>query len=337
MAYQTAAPHVPPEILLHILHTSSKQTLLSASRVSRSWRGPAQELLESRLSLPTPKVARAWLACPGRKTRTRRLSLGAGLTRDECERVFETVEGLEELAVVGNPAQPKLKFDARALQSKQLAGLRQLYLIAPLTDSSPAEPLNVPFSLTHLTCKGLYRGFPPSTMTSLVLASQKTLTSLDLDAYGSNPSAAGFIRAFAPLANTVQSIEVHGSDRLTPALTEFLASCTSLASFTCWEAPLALLEALPASVKNLEIGKDYVFHSEAPYEELLVRSGLLRQIETVRFGGISVATLRAQAGGADLIQECKERGIEVDFGKEVSGRWGTLCYGWPFLGGKVAA
>ncbi|GAA5834035.1 hypothetical protein JCM11251_003598 [Rhodosporidiobolus azoricus] len=331
------APHVPPEVLLQILGGASKSTLLCASSVSRSWRGPAQEVLESRLSLPTPKVARSWLACPGRNTRTRRLSLGAGLTREECERVFQTVDGLEELAIVGNPAQPKLKFDARALQSKKLAGLRQLYLIAPLTDSSPSQPLQIPFSLAHLTCKGLYRAFPSSTMSALAHSSRTTLTSLDLDAYGSPTSAESFVRSFAPLASTVQHIEVHGSDRHTSALIEFLKSCIVLSTFTCWESPLSLLEALPASVKNLSIGKDYVFHSEAPYEELLVRSGLLRQLETIRFGGISIATLRAQAGGADLVKECEERGIEVDFGKEVSGRWGTLCYGWPFLGGKVAA
>ncbi|GAA6000359.1 hypothetical protein JCM10207_007978 [Rhodosporidiobolus poonsookiae] len=325
-------PRLPPELLLDILDTASTRTLHSASLVCHSWRAPAQHVLEGRLSLPTSKVARTWLSCPGRKTRTRRLSLGAGLSREESEEVFSTVDGLEELLLVGNDSNSRIKFDARALQHEQLAGLKQLYVRAPFHDTRSNEPsLRFPFALTSLACKGPYRAFPASFLSALIASSGKTLTTLDLDCYGSNPSASAFISSLSALTSTITHLELHGADRQTPALLDFLASCTALTTLTCWEATLPLLQALPPSLKNLDIRKDYTFHSESPYEELLTRSGLLRQLESVRFGGISSATLRAQVGGCELLDECKERGIDVAFGVEVSGRYGT--YGWPMLGG----
>ncbi|GAA6031791.1 hypothetical protein JCM8097_001992 [Rhodosporidiobolus ruineniae] len=330
------APRLPPELLLKILATSSRSTLLSASLVSRDWRGPAQDVLESRLSLPTPKVARAWLACPGRKTRSRRLSLGAGISRQEAEAVFDTVDGLEELAVLA-PPNAKAKFDVRALQSKQLSGLTHLHLLAPLTDTSPSEPLDLPFALSFLRCKGLYRAFPSAAVSALASASQSTLRGLDLDCYGSNAEA--FISALAPVAGSVTDLELHGSDRQTPALLSFLSSSSALTTLTCWEASVPLLQSLPPSLANLSILKNYVFHSEAPYEELLSRSGLLRRaaFRSLTFGGISIATLRAQIGGEELLEECQERGIEVEFGVEAAGRYGTLPFGWPSFGGMKVA
>ncbi|GAA5924205.1 hypothetical protein JCM10213_004521 [Rhodosporidiobolus nylandii] len=322
-------PVLPPELLLQILGTSSRATLLRASLVSRSWRGPARHLLESRLSLPTSKVARSWLSVPGRKTRTRRLSLGAGLGREECERVFETVEGVEELALMADPATPKGKFDVRALQSKELAGLRQLHIHAPLLDIPSSEAIDLPFSLEALSCKGMYRSFPRSALCALVASSSGTLAVLDLDAYGSNPSAEAFIACLAPLSSTVTSLELHGSDRQTAALLSFLSTCTALSHFTCWEATLPVLSALSPSTKHVAIGKNFLFHGDPACEELLVRSGLLRQLNSLTFSGISSATLRAQVGGVELMQECEERGIVVEFGVEVSGRYGT--FGFPTM------
>ncbi|GAA5858558.1 hypothetical protein JCM8547_007359 [Rhodosporidiobolus lusitaniae] len=328
----SVAPYLPPELLLKILGTSDRPTLLSSSLVSRSYRAPSQYLLESRLSLPTSKVARTWLNCPGRRTRTRRLSLGAGLSREEAERVFETVEGLEELKVVQDPMRPRDKFDARALQAKELKDLFFLRLNTPLVDSSASSPLTLPFSLHTLRCKGLYSAFPPHIISAIVASSLSTLISLDLDCYGSNSSAEPFVAALYPLKDTITSIELHGTDRYTPALFDFLSSCTVLETFFCWEATSSLLASLPSSVKTLSIGLNYTQASSASYEELLVESGLLRQLDTLRFGGISSATLKSQVGGEELLQQCEERGIRVEHGVEVTGRYGTLSFGFPVLG-----
>ncbi|GAA5991357.1 hypothetical protein JCM11641_007561 [Rhodosporidiobolus odoratus] len=332
MSTPRVATELPPELILDILSSSSRSTLLRTSLVSRTWRGPSQATLESHLSLPTQKIARAWLKCPNRRVRTRRLSLGAGLTEQEYEQVFETVDGLEELALVADVASSKAKVDARALQSKQLTGLRCLYLNAPLL-APTTETLSLQFSLEVLSCKGLYRSFPRAILISIVAASHKSLTTLDLDCYGSNASAATSISSLQPLSGSVTSLELHGSDRQTPALLSFLSSSSSLTTLTCWEATLPLLAACPPSLKHLSIGKNYIFHSDQAYFDLLSGSGLLRQLSGIHFGGISSATLRAQIGGIELLRECEERGIDVQFGVEVSGRYGT--FGWPMLGGKI--
>ncbi|GJN87258.1 hypothetical protein Rhopal_000206-T1 [Rhodotorula paludigena] len=313
------APYLPPELISSILSTSSKPTLLSASLVSRDWRGPSQDLLESRLSLPTSKAARAWLACPGRKTRTRRLSLGSGLSIDECWEVFDSCDALEELALVPDPSRARAKFDLRALQSPKLKNL------------APAVPWPLPFSLKTLTCKGLYHIYPKPIVAAIAASSRTTLVELDLDCYGSNASARAFMSAFRPATECLQSMEIHGADRHTPLL-PFIASCRVLSRFACWEATPALLSALPATVTTLEIGKT-IFHSDAPYEDMFARANLLAQLKRVRWGGISRATLRAQIGGNELLEECRERDIEVEFGVvRNGGLYGS--YGWPICGAK---
>lgn len=86
-------------------------------------------------------------------------------------------------------------------------------------------------------------------------------------------------------------------------------------------------------MEYLSIGRNYVANSEPSYFFTLVESGLLsRGLKTLRFGGISSATLKAQVGGEDLLAVCEERGVEVSFGVEASGRFGT--YGFPCLGGR---
>ncbi|BGP38461.1 hypothetical protein JCM10450v2_002409 [Rhodotorula kratochvilovae] len=333
------APFLPPELIHDILFPTSRATLLAASLVCRSWRDPAQALLEARLSLPTSKVARAWLACPGRKTRTRRLSLGAGLSIEECWAVFEGCEGLEELALLPDPARARAKFDLRALQCPQLKNLRTLHLAAPFHDLAPAVPWPLPFSLETLTCKGLYSSYPRPILAGIVASSRWTLATLDLDCYGSNTSARAFISAFRPITGVLRSMEIHGADRQVTPLLPFLSACTALTDFACWEATLPLLSALPRSLETLSVGKTF-FHSDAPYADLLSRSALLdrdagSRVKSIRWGGISRATLRAQYGGGDLLAECGDKGIKVEFGVEAAAtRYGA--YGWPMTAGKAA-
>ncbi|CEQ41704.1 SPOSA6832_03442 [Sporobolomyces salmonicolor] len=326
----SASTQLPPELLYDILSTSSKRTLRATSLVHSSWRGPSQALLETDLSLTSRRVAKSWLQIKGRKCKTRRLSLPVGLDTEDCWEVFESVEGLKELSLVAQEgAAGKSKFEGEVLECSRLKDIAMLHLAAPFSEPIyPSTNYTFPFSLSSLSCKGLFNAYPSAFIASLVASSLTTLVALDLDTYGSHSSASTFFAALLPVAPTLKHLKLHGSDRQVSPLLTFLTGCTSLESFTCWDATLPLLSSLPPSLRTLTIGKNYTFHSDMLYDELLTRSGLLEQLRTIRWAGISKATLKAQRGGGELLQECEERGIAVQFGVESVGDW----FGYSMFG-----
>lgn len=208
-----------------------------------------------------------------------------------------------------------------------LAGLTDLRLEAPFT-TPLSSALSLPFHLASLTIRGLYSSLPAAVLDSLVSSSISTLTTLDVDAYGSNTSATTFFSALLPLAPTLLSLELHGSDRRVEPVFPFLSLARRLETFTCWEPTLPLLCALPNSVKTLNIGANFTWahdFSKDSYQEMLTRSGLLNQLETIEWTGISMYTLKAQRGGELLLQECERRGIQVAFGVASLSAYGINC------------
>lgn len=108
----------------------------------------------------------------------------------------------------------------------------------------------------------------------------------------------------------------------------FLAIARRLESFTCWEPTLPLLCALPPSVKSMKIRANFTWAhdmSKHSYEEMLMRSGMLNQLETIEWTGISMYTLKAQRGGEALLAQCERKGINVVFGVPSLSAYGINC------------
>ncbi|GAA5953170.1 hypothetical protein JCM3765_007431 [Sporobolomyces pararoseus] len=322
--HRPAATRVPPEVLLDILATASNKTLRSASLVHPTWRTPSQYLLHSELSLPSRKVAKSFLQVEGRRCYSKKLSLPISLDTEDCWEVLEGVIGLRELALVAQEgATGKSKFEIEVLEASSLAGLHSLRLTAPFSEPvHPSIAFSLPFHLTNLSFKGTYDSYPTALLDALVTSSFSSITSLDLDVYGSQSSASRFYNALSPISSRLRQIQIHGSsDRVSPALLIFLTGCTSLESFACWEASPSLLSSLSTTVETLSICKTYVFHNDLVYDTLLTQSGVLNHIKLIRWAGISQASLKAQRGGLELISDLEEKGIRTEFGAVSHGHW----------------
>ncbi|ORY86755.1 hypothetical protein BCR35DRAFT_302501 [Leucosporidium creatinivorum] len=319
------APTLPPEVLLDILEQADPSTLRSSSRIARSFRVPSQYLLHRNLSLLTPTSLKAYQdACGTRRDfAARKLHLLMGTVGEEGIKVLEKAHAMRELVLKSE----RRKVKAEVLEQKNLAGLTDLRLEAPFA-APESSSLSFPFSLASLTIRGLYSSLPTAVLDALVASSLATLTTLDIDAYGSNTSASTFFSSLLPLAPHLLSLELHGSDRRVEPIFPFLALARRLETFTCWEPTLPLLCALPPSVKTLNIGANFTWahdFSKHSYEEMLTRSGLLNQLETIEWTGISMYTLKAQRGGELLLAECERRGIEVVFGVPSLSAYGINC------------
>ncbi|GAA6058778.1 hypothetical protein JCM10212_001894 [Sporobolomyces blumeae] len=326
-----AATRLPPELVLAILATAGRKTLRATSLVHPTWRHPSQLLLEHDLSLPSRKVAKRWLQVRGRKTWTRSVCIPVGLDTEDAEEVLDGVrDGLEFLTLVAQEgASGKSKFEIDLLEASSLKGIKTLRLTAPFSDPiHPGVEFSFPFRLSSLSFKGLYDSFPSALVSALVHSSIDTLTTLDLDTYGSQATASTFFDALVAIAPKIKHLELHGSaDRTTPSLITFLTACTSLETFSCWEASLAVLCSLGATVKHLTISKNFIYHNDVPFDTLLCDSRLLDQLDKIKWPGISRATLKAQRGGGELLDDCRERGIETSFGVETIGNWYGLGVG----------
>lgn len=202
-------------------------------------------------------------------------------------------------------------------------GLHSLRLTAPFSEPiHHSSSFAFPFHLTSLSFKGTYDSYPTALLDALVTSSLSSIASLDLDVYGSQSSASRFYSALSPISSRLRQIEIHGSsDRASPALLIFLTGCTSLKSFTCWEASPSLFSSLCPTVETLTICKTYVFHNDLLYDSLLTQSGILDHIKLIRWSGISQASLKAQRGGLELISDLQEKGIKMEFGAVSHGHW----------------
>ncbi|GAA5934951.1 uncharacterized protein JCM15063_003110 [Sporobolomyces koalae] len=323
---RVAATRLPPEVLLDILAQAgaNSKTLRSTALVHSSWRLPSQYLLHTELALPSRKIAKSFLQVPGRRCYARKLSLPISLDLEDCWEVLEGVEGLQQLTLVAQEgATGKSKFEIDLLEATSLKDLRSLRLAAPFSEPiHPSTAFTFAFQrLSTLSFKGPYMSWPIALLDALVVSTATSLNSLELDSYGSHASASRFFDALLPIAPQVQHVEVHGSDRSNPALLVFLTACTNLRSFTCWEATPAILDCLSPTVEALHIRKTYVFHNDILYDLLLTNSGVLAHLRQLRWSGITRATLKAQQGGFELLDDLAERGIETQFGAESVSTW----------------
>lgn len=352
------APSLPPELLLDILEGGESSTLRSAALVESSWATPAQFLLHRNLVLLSPTALKAFAG--GVQTRrpfpARKLHLLLGTQGEEGLKVLDQARGIKELLLKSE----RRKMDASVLQRGSLSGmscfaLASLDRVPSLTSSSllplscpspnpfsdltdlrlegPFAPCDdfdhpLPFSLTAFTIRGLYSSVTSALLAALVDCSAATLTTLDIDCYGPNTSATTLFTTLLPLAPQLLSLELHGSDRRVEPIIPFLAAAQRLTTFTCWEPTFTLLRSLPTSVRTLNIGANFTWAhdvSKDSYEEMLDRSGLLGQLKSVEFSGISMYTLKAQRGGAQLLAECERRKIEVTFGVASLSAYGVNC------------
>ncbi|GAA5903460.1 uncharacterized protein JCM6883_005009 [Sporobolomyces salmoneus] len=322
-----ASTRLPPEVLLDILSDATTRTLRSAALVHPTWKGPSQYLLHQEVSLPSRKIAKSFLQVQGRTQYSKKLSLPISLDIDDSCEILESTKGLQDLVLVSTEgATGKSKFEVELLEASSLAGLRSLQLTAPFSEPidrciHPSASFTFPFRLKALSFKGTYDSYPSALLHGLADSSSTSITSLDLDVYGSQASATRFFDGLLALAPHLEHVEIHGSDRSSPALLIFLTACTSLKSFTCWMANPELLSALPHSVETLQICKTYVFHTDLAYDSLLSRSDILSHIRLIRWSGISEASLKAQRGGCELLADLAEMGIETQFGAVSQGHW----------------
>ncbi|GAA6010977.1 hypothetical protein JCM11491_005894 [Sporobolomyces phaffii] len=321
---RSPATRVPPEVLLVILANASNTTLRSTSLVHPVWRDPSQYLLHTELSLPSRQVAKKFLGVDRRrKTFAKKLSLPISLDTEDCCQVLEQVRGLDHLTLVATEgATGKSKFEVELLESTALASLRSLRLTAPFSEPiHPSTSFSFPFKLSAVSFKGTFCAYPTSLLDALVESSSSSVLSLDLDVYGTQAAASRFFDALLPFAARIEHIEIHGSDRSSAPLGIFLTACTSLKSFTCWEATPALLSSLSPTVATLTIQKTFIFHHDVVYDTLLSQSGVLDHVKLVRWSGISRASLKAQRGGFELLADLEEKGIQTQFGAESHGHW----------------
>ncbi|GAA5881512.1 hypothetical protein JCM16303_005684 [Sporobolomyces ruberrimus] len=323
--YRAAATRVPPEILLEILAATTHRDLQSTSLVHPTWRTPSQYLLHADLSLPSRKIAKSFLQVEGRKCYSRKLLLPISLDTEDCWEVLEGVDGLEHLVLVAQEgATGKSKFEVELLEASTLAGLKTLRLTAPFSEPvHPSTAFTFPFRLSTLSFKGTFASYPTALLECLVDSCATSITSLDLDVYGSAADASRFFDALLPIAPRLKHIEIHGSDRISSRhpLLVFLTGCSHLESFKCWEASQTLLASLSPTVSTLEICKTYIFHNDLLYDTLLTQSGVLDYVKLIKWSGISRASLKAQRGGNELLGDLEEKGIATRFGAETRGHW----------------
>lgn len=205
-----------------------------------------------------------------------------------------------------------------------MPGLTSLRLTAPFSEPvHPASTFVFPFCLSSLSFKGPCDSYPSALLDSLVDSSSHSITSIDLDVYGTNAASTRFFESLVPLAGHLKRVELHGTDRSSPALVAFLTACTSIESFSCWEATPRLLSALAPTVKALEFNKTFFgFHDDLVYDALLTQAhGVLDHVTVIRFSGMSRASLAAQRGGCELLEDLAEKGIETHFGAVSYGHW----------------
>jgi len=341
---RAAATRLPPELLLEILSAAGVKVLSKTSLVHSSWRYPSQFLLQVDLSLPNRRIAKRWLQVSDRKCWSRKLTIPVGLDTEDAWSVLEGVDGLWHLALVAQEsATGKSKFEIELLEASSLRGpsvfsdtptlkhtltlavivdLKSLRLTAPFSETIHSSISFIfPFHLATLFFKGLYSWYPDGLLHAIVTSSATSITTLDLDTYGSQEAATRFFETLLPLAPRLEHIELHGSDRTTAGLLAFLTACTNLTSFSCWEAKHSILSSLAPTVRKLQIGKNYVFHSDVLYDTLLTQSGVLDHVKLIRWSGISRASLKAQRGGNELLGDLEEKEIGTEFGVETQGNW----------------
>lgn len=214
------------------------------------------------------------------------------------------------------------------------AGLRTLVLQTPFPDKPAViKTLHIPFQLRSLH---LYnRAYHPTLLSTLLAASEGSLTSLHLSLSSSGLPYAGLLASFHLVAPSLRHL--HLLNRLDDQLTSLLSLCTNLIELVCHPSInlAATLDSLPPvppggtlGLRHLEVEVDYnamevvriislrlfgppQFGRGAPPVRERVEDGPLAKLQRLRIRGVEENELHVMGMG-EWLWECRAAGVELE-------------------------